>query len=895
MVLAGMVIIGLAFVILRLGFYRTAIAIYIAITAAVALCTPFVHSPNAEIGLLASAMIPVLLTAMVSSYRWLVAVLIAVVGVGTARLAFSSLPFRSIETGAALLITVAITGALILVLRHHLYSLETERRNQIRKTALKYRNLFDNIADGIFVANLSGHIVEANSAAGEQLGMAKEEIVGLAISDITARADYNLDALISRLRQTGSMSFATQHKRRDGSVFPVELRLNLIDHQSEINILGVAHDVTEQQEELSFREAVISNAAEGMCVCHEIAEYPNVKFSLWNDQMYRITGYTMDEINRSGWYQSVYPDPELRARAAKRMSEMRRGNQLKAEEWVITRKDGQERTLEISTSLLRTKGSHEHFLALMHDITERKQFERNLASSERQYRELFDTLMEGIGLVDKDETLLFANPALAKIFEFDTARNMVGKSILDYIAPKAKDTVRVQSAMRANGVSSQYELEILTAKGNSRWAYISVTPQFTKDGLYAGSLAAVLDITEKRNSERLQIETQQKLERAERMESLGLLAGGVAHDLNNMLGPVAGYAELLLREVEPDTRIAGRIQKIVKSAHDAADVIQDLLTLARRGRYPLESLLLNNVIRVYLESPGFEALKQRHPGITVDLNLCSSGGMINGSSPHLSKVIMNLISNAFEAMGQSGTLIVSTEKRHLQSLIGGYGTVAPGEYVLLRVKDSGVGILQEDLDKIFEPYFSRKKMGRSGTGLGLSIVYGVVKDHNGFYDVFSEPGKGTEFILYFPAISGNIQNTTRESAMEVGTGTILVVDDLQEQRELTRDILSSLGYTVNVAENGHEAIEAIKRQPADVVVLDMIMEPEFDGLDAFREILKIRPNQPCIIVSGFAETERVREVQQLGGGPYVRKPFSVETIGMAVREALQTRCRSLSH
>jgi PAS domain S-box-containing protein len=888
-VLGGLAIIGVAFLLLRRGFYRPAVIVYIIDTVAVALWAPFVQTPSAEIGLLASATIPLLLTAMVFSYRWVAGVLLGTIAVGAALLSFASLPLGEMATGYSLLIIVAVTGGLILVLKHHLDSTEKDRHSQVRKVAAKYQNLFNSVADGIFIVDDSGHIVETNSAACKQLGYAREELIGLPVTSISARSDFDFGGLLSELRRTGQLTYQTNHQRKDRSTFPVELRLTLVEHQGDVNILGVARDVTEQQAELSFREAVISHAAEGLCVCHQVEEFPYLEFSLWNKRMYEITGYTLEEINRLGWYQTVYPDLDLQARAIDRISEMRQGKQLLAEEWLITSKDGRKRNVEISTSMLRTNDSHEHVLALMHDVTKRRQFEQDLSESEKRYRELFDSVMEGIGLADKDEKIVFANPAFARIFECDSIDEIIGKSLTDYVTAESKETILAQSAIRARGRSSQYELEILTTKGNPRWIYISVTPQIAADGSYVGALGAVFDITERKNSERMQIEVQQKLERAERMESLGLLAGGVAHDLNNMLGPVAGYAELLLHEVPPDSKIAGRIQKIVRSAHDAADVIQDLLTLARRGRYQMTPLQMNDVVRSYLESPGFEELKRRHSDIVVDLDLCPTLGMINGSSPHLSKVIMNLISNAFEAMMQDGSLIIRTEQTYLNSLVGGYSRIEPGQYVLVHVKDAGVGIPQEEMDKIFEPYFSKKKMGRSGSGLGLSVVYGVLKDHHGYYDVFSEPGKGTEFVLYFPVCAVSSVNDSDPTALTGGTQTVLVVDDLIEQRELSHDILSSLGYSVSTAENGHEAIAFLKKQSVDIVLLDMIMEPNFDGLDTYREILRINPGQACIIVSGYAETDRVQEMQLLGAGPYVRKPFNMITLDKAMHEALSEK------
>jgi PAS domain S-box-containing protein len=890
-VLAGVVIIGIAFILVRLGFYKLGIIVYILDTAAVALLAPFVPDPRAEIGLLASATIPVLLTAMVFSYRWVIGVLVTMLVTGFTLLTLISMPLQKTVTGLALLIVVAVTGTLVLILRYHLNSIEDERVSEIRKVATKYRNLFEAVADGIFIVDLKGRFVEVNIAACNQLGYTRQELVGKSVADISGRADLDLGKLMAELKERRQLSYQTTHIRKDGIIVPVELSLTTIEHQGEIIILGVARDITQHQEEISFRENVIAHAAEGLCVCHEIPEFPYTNFTVWNFRMTEITGYTMEEINRSGWYQTVYPDLDVQTEVIKRMSEMRQGNDLKSEEWIITRKDGQKRILEISTSILETNDKKVHVLALMQDITQRKAAEEALLKSAKQYMELLDSVMEGIGLVDKNEVLTFANPAFARIFEFDTAEEIIGKSLLDFIDSESKEKFLQETAKRIQGFSSQYELSIITAKGNRREIYCSITPKWAPDGSYQGALGAVLDITEKKLSEKLQQETKHRLERAERMESLGVLAGGVAHDLNNMLSPVVGYAELLLQEIPTDSGISARLQKIIKSARDAADVIQDLLTLARRGRCEMSPLQMNDIITSYLESPTFMDLKQNHPKVVLQLSLASGLGFMSGSQVALFKVIMNLVSNACEAMPEGGILTIQTEQKRIDALIGGHRQIEAGEYILVRVKDSGIGISREDLDKIFEPYYSKKKMGRSGSGLGLSVVYGVVKDHHGYYDLFSEVGKGAEFVLYFPVCSVTQLEKQDLTSVSSGTETILVVDDSPEQRELLKDILTHLGYHVIVAENGREAVTFLSRQVVDAVILDMIMEPDFDGLDTYREILKLNPNQACVIVSGFSQTERVREMQQMGAGPYVRKPFSIDSIRKAVNQAVADKKR----
>ena len=329
-----------------------------------------------------------------------------------------------------------------------------------------------------------------------------------------------------------------------------------------------------------------------------------------------------------------------------------------------------------------------------------------------------------------------------------------------------------------------------------------------------------------------------------------------------------------------------QIERVGNAARNAAEVIQDLLTLARRGRYELEPTDLNEVVRIYLDSPSFTQLCERGRNVKVETKLAEALPCIAGSSPHLSKVIMNLVLNAFDAMPKGGTLRVETSREMLTCLRSGYDQIKSGEYLLLKVSDTGVGIAQDDLARVFEPYYSKKRMGTSGSGLGLSVVYGVVKDHHGYYDILSEVGKGTDFILYFPVLEDTVTASGSKSDIQGGSESILVIDDSTEQRELALDILTSLGYNVTVVENGTEGISYLQTHQADLVVLDMIMQPGPDGLDTLREIIKIHPGQKTIIVSGFAATDRVEKAQQLGAGRYVKKPYTRETIAAAVRQEL---------
>jgi CheY-like chemotaxis protein len=303
----------------------------------------------------------------------------------------------------------------------------------------------------------------------------------------------------------------------------------------------------------------------------------------------------------------------------------------------------------------------------------------------------------------------------------------------------------------------------------------------------------------------------------------------------------------------------------------------------------MEVAKFNKIITDLLATPEFDKLVAYHPKVIVKTDLAKDLLNISGSPVHIEKTILNLVSNAVEAIAGSGEVEIKTENRYLDKAIEGYQTLAEGEYVVLTVSDTGKGIPATELKNIFEPFYTKKSMGRSGTGLGLAIVWGAVQDHNGYIDVQSIVGKGTTFTLYFPATRKKAEEEAQKIPVQqyMGHGeSVLVVDDVQEQREVATTLLTQLGYSVNAVSSGEAAVEYLKSNKTDVLVLDMIMEPGIDGLDTYKLVLEINPHQKAIIVSGFSETERSKEAQNLGAGAYVKKPYLKEKIGVAIRDEL---------
>ncbi len=398
------------------------------------------------------------------------------------------------------------------------------------------------------------------------------------------------------------------------------------------------------------------------------------------------------------------------------------------------------------------------------------------------------------------------------------------------------------------------------------------------------------EITERKRSDKERRYLEAQLAKAQKMEAIGTLAGGVAHDLNNILSGLVSYPELLLMDLPEDSPLRDPILTIQESGQKAAAIVQDLLTLARRGVSVTEVINLNQLIEQYLDSPENKKIMEYHPGVTIKTNLAPDAMNIMGSPVHLSKTIMNLVSNAAEAMPDGGEILISTANRCVDNAIKGYDTIEKGKYVTLTVSDTGIGISAGDIDRIFEPFYTKKTMGRSGTGLGMAVVWGTVKDHQGHIDLQSQPGDGTTFTLYFPVTKEKMAVCRPSIPAEKYRGhgeSVLIVDDIKEQREIASGMLKKLGYNVISVPSGEEAVSYLKENSADVLVLDMIMNPGMDGLETYQKILQYHPGQKAIIASGFSESERVKQMQHMGAGTYVKKPYSFEKIGLAVRNVLQ--------
>ena len=384
------------------------------------------------------------------------------------------------------------------------------------------------------------------------------------------------------------------------------------------------------------------------------------------------------------------------------------------------------------------------------EIKERKQVTNDLRMSEEKYRTLIDNIQDGVFII-QDAKVLFANDAFAKMVGYPL-EEIFGIEFQALVAPEDSHMVAERYRRRQAGeiVQKEYEFRMIQKDGKTR-VYVNMNADIITYNEKIASIATVKNITERKLAEMEKRELEARLQRSEKMEAIGTLAGGVAHDLNNILSGIVTYPEIILMDLPKDSPLRRPILTMQKSGERAAAIVQDLLTLARRGAVSREVVDLNRIVAEHLRSPEYQMLLSFHPGVKIETHLNEDLLYLAGSPVHLSKTVMNLIFNAVESMPDGGKVNVSTENRYIDSPVKGFEHVKEGDYVALTVADSGVGIPPKDIQQIFEPFYTKKVMGRSGTGLGMAVVWGTVKDHGGYIDVQSHEGKGTVFTLYFPA------------------------------------------------------------------------------------------------------------------------------------------------
>lgn len=491
---------------------------------------------------------------------------------------------------------------------------------------------------------------------------------------------------------------------------------------------------------------------------------------------------------------------------------------------------------------------------------------------------------------------------------------ILGRLFTDLLS---RESAREFQALVFKNQSFSMTARIGRPHGGDTAVEISAKPVFGSDA-WQGTIR---NMAEQQHHEEAVKTLKKRLANAEKLKNLGLLAGSVAHDLNNILSGIATYPEVLLLDDTLDHKVKQGLVMIKDSGRKASSVVSDLLTISRGIKADKQILNINTVIERYLEAAEFQKIKQTYHQVEIEVVTEPELLNIRGSYIHIEKAVMNLVLNAVEetALRPGGKVVLSTANHYVDRfpadrfpadkipvdkipaddapVSDSNEDLTPGEYVVLQVEDNGAGIPEDCLNKIFKPFFTQKEMGKSGTGLGLTVVLNTVQDHNGVIRVDSNSGvasggtpSGTRFRLFFPAIRAELPRRDDPGSMDEIRGkgeTLLIVDDLASQRQIAATILKNLDYQVFTVEDGLAALDFVKENPVDLLVLDMIMAPSISGLETYERIKEVYPDQKAIIASGHSESEEVLKAQKLGAGSFVKKPYTILDMGIAVKEELE--------
>lgn len=562
---------------------------------------------------------------------------------------------------------------------------------------------------------------------------------------------------------------------------------------------------------------------------------------------------------------------------------------------------------------------------LMANAIKRTEALAMLSKAERQYRDLFSNAAEGIFLSTMSGRPEAVNPSLSTMLGYASPGKML-ESVTDLttqvFADVEEGTKLYQKIEKAESCQD-VELQIRRKDGATFWASVSAHAVKSSEDGKAGVEGSIVDVSERKRIDGIENrrrvleaahearsevlaaleqknkilqqtleelrDTQARLVQSEKMAAIGTMAGGVAHDLNNILAGIVSYPDLLLMQLPLDSGLRESIEVIRESGTRAAAVVSDLLTTARGVAYNTVLFDVNYLIEKHLKSPEFKALLQRYPDVRVRTRLAPHLRYTKCSPIHIEKALMNLSTNAFEAIREEGDLVISTENITVGPEDNISRSLRPGEYVAVKVSDSGPGIPEGDLERVFEPFYTRKVLGRSGSGLGLAVVWGTAQEHGGTVIAESDGG-GAIFTMYLPASAETAAGPTESEPPSLdelkGSGTVLVVDDEFQIRHIATRMLTMLGYSVEAVSSGEEALELLRTRSVDLVILDMIMDPGMNGYKTYREICAIHPGQKALISSGYSEHKDVEKSMKLGVGGFLKKPYTVEQLGAAAKKAL---------
>ncbi len=606
-------------------------------------------------------------------------------------------------------------------------------------------------------------------------------------------------------------------------------------------------------------------------------------FKYVNSCCAQIHGYEIEElIDKKNPYDMILPEdlPEVEKNRAQISGEKKSLHH----EFRIVTKTGEIRYVETYGTITMYQG-RPATIGTMLDITERKHVEEALRRSEEKYRDIFEKSVEGMFQSTFEGRFISVNPAFASMYGYESPEEML-TIITDiekqlYVYPEERR--RFTAALEQYGTIVGFEHQAFRKDGSKIW--ISINARIVRDPdrniLYYEGFT--LDITKRKQAEAEKEKLQSDLRQSQKMEAIGTFVGGIAHDFNNMLSVMMGYGTLLQTGLTIDNPMRKYADLIVASSEKAASLTRGLLSFSRKQPINLKNIKLNDVIK------GTKKLLKTllTEDITLIEKLTQDETTIMGDSSQIDQILFNLATNSRDAMPKGGTLIIETKIMNLDSYILGYEK--PGKYVMLSFSDTGIGMDNNTKDHIFDPFFTTKEVGK-GTGLGLSTVYGIVKQHNGYISVYTEPNIGTTFHIYFPVITESIKEEKPVlQKFRKGHETILVAEDSDSVRQLIKTILSSNGYIIIEAVDGEDAIAKFKKiKNIDLLIIDTIM-PKKNGRELYDEVIKINPRIKTLFTSGYTRDVVLDKGIEEKEFNFIPKPITPNELLQKVGEILDEK------
>jgi PAS domain S-box-containing protein len=755
----------------------------------------------------------------------------------------------------------------------------TERKkaeDALKESEDRYRDLVESSHDLICTHDLEGRILSVNLRPAKVLGYSREDLQRLTIRDVLVpemrhKFDEYLNAIKTHGEARGDMHVLTSSGERRIWEYHNSLRKDGITGPI---VRGMAHDVTERRRAeaaLQRSEALFKKLFEKHSAVKLIIDPNSGTFVDANEAAANFYGWSRDQL-RQMKVEDVNPMPPEEIRQA--IEKVRSGQQT-CFDFRHRRADGSIRDVEIFSSKIEVEGK-DLLHSIVHDVTERK-----TAEEERErLMAAIEQAGEVVVITDADGTIQYVNPAFERVTGYGR-EEVLGRNPR-ILKSGAQDEAFYRELWQTIGSGRTWHGRMANKRkdGSLFTEDVTISPVCDAAGRIHNYVAVKHDITEHL---RLTAQYQQ----AQKMESIGRLAGGVAHDYNNMLGVIIGYADLAMREVEPNTRLHDALQQILKAARRSSDLTRQLLAFARKQTIAPRPLDLNETIESMLK------MLRRLIGEDIELAWlpASDLGMVKMDPAQIDQVLANLCVNARDAISGVGKVIIETGHVTLDDDdCAEHVDFKPGEYVFFAVSDNGCGIGEETLEHIFEPFFTTKEMGK-GTGLGLATVYGIVRQNHGFINVFSEPGHGSTFKIYLPRYVGEARKVDPESAGEILPGrgeTVLLVEDEATMLKAVQTMLERLGYRVLAARAPDEALRLSREHAGTIhlLVTDVVM-PEMNGRDLARLVEMGRPNLHVLFMSGYAAGSDVLQSELNEGAHFIQKPFSIQELAAKVRLAMK--------